>query len=157
MLYYSNDPKIISLVNEIFDNEFPSNVRVNFSVCYSQNKSMSIVVIEMSKTPFVHALFFFYSRSFGLYDVIRYKQKHWKRLNTSGNGIDKIHSLNKLILKHIARSNPSGERKIKEELLNETDCISKDYQIQSLRDRLKIANDTIRSLQNKIKHLRRKT
>ena len=116
---------------------------------------MSVVVIEMARTPFVHALMFFYSRSFNLYDVVRYKQKQVKKLGSATSPNDEIQKLNKFILKKIPRSNQTGERRIKEELLTEVDCVSKEYQIQSLRDRLKIANDTILSLQNKIKQLRR--
>jgi hypothetical protein len=156
MLYYSNDPEIIEMVNKIFDNELTSTGRVNFSVCYSQNRTMSTVVIEMAKTPFVHSLTFYYSRSFNLYDVVRYKQKQVRKLGTSTSPNDEIQKLNKFILKKIPRSNQTGEKRIKEELLNEVDCVSKDYQIQSLKDRLKIANDTILSLQNKIKQLRKR-
>lgn len=152
MLYYSNDPQIIKIVNEIFDNDFSSNVRVNFSVCYSQQKRMSTIVIEMSPTPIVHSLIFYYSRSFSLYDVVRYKQKQIKRLGTATSPINEIHKLNKYILKHISRSNQTGERRIKEELINEVDCVSKDYQIQSLKNQLRIARDTIKSLRDKIKY-----
>jgi predicted RNase H-like nuclease (RuvC/YqgF family) len=110
----------------------------------------------MSPTPIVHALTFYYSRSFSLYDVVRYKQRQIKRIGTGTSPINEIHKLNKFIMKNISRSNQTGERRIKEDLINEVDCVSKDYQIQSLKDRLKIARDTIQSLRNKIEQLRKR-
>lgn len=156
MIYYSTDPKTIKMVNDIFDNELPSEGRVNFSVAYSQNRRMSIVVVEMSRTPIVHALMFFYNRSFGLYDVIRYKQKQWKRLGSSGSSIDEIHQLNKLILKKIPRSNQQGERKIKENLLIEAECFLQDSQISKLKDQIRILKDQNQSLRNQIKFLKKR-
>lgn len=156
MQYFSNDTNLKKLVNKIFDNELPSEGRVNFSVGYSQNKSMSIVVVEMSRTPIVHALLFFYNRSFGLFDVIRYKQKQWKRLGTAGKSIDAIHQLNKLILKKIPRSNQQGERRLKESLLIEAECVLQDFRIKSLKDQIRILRDQNQSLKNQIKYLKKK-
>jgi predicted RNase H-like nuclease (RuvC/YqgF family) len=56
----------------------------------------------------------------------------------------------------IQKFNPIAQRKIEEEMKSDTEIETKEQQIQHLKDRLRIQQDTITSLRNQIKMVKAK-
>ena len=155
MNFYSKDETLLKELSKLFNIPLNNNMKVNYSVSYSQNRRLSIVVIELSFTPIVHSLIFFYSRSLTLYDVLFYHQKRFQRLTNSSfrKYVDKI---NKKILRNLPRINKFhysqikefDENNRKEELLN--------IEIDNLKNNLRLSKDTISNLRRQIKNLKSK-
>ncbi|MBX2977449.1 MAG: hypothetical protein KF721_15085 [Ignavibacteriaceae bacterium] len=156
MLYYSTNPKMNKIISELFDNDIQIEDRVNFSVSYSQNRSMSVVTIQISRTSAVHALMFFYTRAYSLYDVIRYNRKQIVRMKSSSKHIKLINEMNKYILKKISKNDPTTQRKLSEviSIIEQDSQDNNEARIESLKNDLRVARDVNKSLRDKISRLR---
>jgi gas vesicle protein len=145
-----------NIITELFDNDIQIEDRVNFSVSYSQNRSMSVVTIQISRTSAVHALMFFYTRAYSLYDVIRYNRKQIVRMKSSSKHIKLINEVNKYILKKISKNDPTTQRKLSEviSMIKEDNQEACDARIESLKNDLRVARDMNKSLRDKIRRLR---
>ena len=130
-------------------------MRINYSVSYSQKRRLSIVIIELSYTPIVHSLIFFYNRGISLYDVILYDRRKIVRRGPSGL-LKYIHKINKQILKNIPRINRIYHYRIREN--EEGTRIDKlnDIKNDNLKNKLRLSKDTISSLRREIKNLKSK-
>lgn len=158
MFYYTTSQRIKKIVSELFNKDIHIEDRVNFSVNYSQNRSLSIITIEVTRTPSMLALMFIYTSSFSLYDVICYNHKQILRLSHDTKTLKLINELNKFIYSNISRNDTTTQRKIKEENLTAEILNSDDarYKIQLLRDRNDILKAENKRLRDLVKQLRKK-
>ena len=138
-------------VQDLLGKHFPEAVRVNFGVAYSQNRKLSVVVIEMAPCSIVHSLIFFYTRGLVLYDAWYYRGMTFHRLGRGGDPFNRLDRLNKFILGKIPKYSPLAPREIKESSLDSSSDKRKDEEIQRLKDRLRIQQDSNRSLRNQLK------
>ena len=155
MNYYSeNNNEVRELVLKLLGGGLSNVKRINFSVSYSQNRKLSVVTIEASPSPTIQGLIFFYSRSLKLYDAIAYRGRQFRRINRSGDSLKRMDRINRFILEKIPRFSPIAIRKIKEASTSDSGNELKDQQIQRLKDRLRIQQDTNQGLRNQLKALR---
>ena len=94
MNFYSTDRNILEGLSKLFDITLKDSMKVNYSVSYSQNRRLSIVILELSYSQIVHSLIFFYTRSFKLYDIIFYKHKRiYRNINFTGFSLTTISAI----------------------------------------------------------------
>lgn len=154
MNFTSKNSELRKEVEGLIGEKLSNDGIVNFSVSYSQNHKLSLVVIELSRTAVLHSLIFIYTRGLTLYDVQRYKNKMFHRINFNGHDMKKISFINDFILRNINRSNPVPDRKLKEVVVDNMKDDVKDFQIKRLRDQMKILRDQIQSLRNQLKFVK---
>jgi hypothetical protein len=119
--------------------------KINFSVSYTQNRKMSIVIIEVYPSPTIQAIFLFYTRGLKLHDTICYRSKRSFRVNRSNKSLQHIDRITKYLSERIPQFNPMTPRKIEEESDEEERLNRKDQQIQSLKDRNRVEKEINRS------------
>lgn len=151
MNYYTTNHDVLDSVKSIIGSGFSDAKQVNIGVEYSQNRKMSVIVIELSPSTIVNSLVFFYSKGLALYDVISYKSKHFVRVAQSGQSFKHVDRINKFLMNGIAKYNPIAQRKIAEETDSDNEIQSKENQIIRLKDLLRIQRDTNASLRNQVK------
>jgi hypothetical protein len=156
MNYFTTNKYVLESVLKLLGSGFSDAKQVNFGVSYTQNRKMSVIVIEVSPSTIVHSLLFFYSKGMLLYDVFSYKSKSCFRVLQSGQSFKHIDKINKFLMNGIQRYNPIAQRKIEEETSSANEIESKDHQIQHMKDMLRIERDTVQSLRNQIKMLKAK-
>jgi hypothetical protein len=154
MNYFTTQKDVLESVKKLLGSGFSDATQVNFGVTYSQNRKMSVVVIELSPSAIVNSILFIYSKGLALYDVISYKSKHYVRVTQSGQSFRHIDRINKFLMNGIAKYNPIAQRKIEEDANSEIE--TKDNQIIRMKDLLRITRDTNQSLRNQVKALRAK-
>jgi len=154
MNYFTTNKDVLDSVLKLLGSGFSDARQVNFGVSYTQNRKMSVIVIEVSPSTIVHSLIFFYSKGMMLYDVFSYKSKSCFRVLQSGQSFKHVDKINKFLMNGIQKYNPIAQRKIEEEMNSETEIETKDNQIQHLKDRTSIEQGKNRSLQNQIKALK---
>lgn len=150
--FSENNPELRELVLKLLGGGFSSARRINFSVSYSQPRKMSVITIEAYPASAIHALIFFYTRSLRLFDAIVYRQRMFRRINRSGDSLKRLDYINRFILKKLPTFSPIANRRIKEASTSGDEV--KDQQIQHFKDRIRIAQETNRSLRNQLKALR---
>jgi hypothetical protein len=154
MNYVTTIPKVRDAVMQLLGTGFSDAQKVHIGVTYSQTRKLSIIIIEVSPTPIIHSLIFFYSRNMTLSDVLFYRNKRYVRIGQGGKAFKCVDFINRFLLNKIPRYSPYIQKKIEEEANSEIE--SKDNQIQHLKDMLRIQRDTNQSLRNQIKALRAK-
>lgn len=147
MNYFSKDKDLIKAVAKLLGDGFNMAERVNFGVSYSQNRKLSVVIVELMPTASIHSLIFFYSRSLSLYDVVAYKNKRYYKVNRGNKEFGDVEKINQIVIKDIPKRNPINARELDEE-------VEQDYALEHQKDLLRIARETIRSLRNQIKSLK---
>jgi len=75
MNFYSTNKDLLNGLSKLFNISLTNDMRINYSVSYSKKRRLSIVIIELSYTPIVHSLIFFYNRGISLYDVVLYDRR----------------------------------------------------------------------------------
>ena len=155
MNFYSTNKDLLNGLSKMFHISLTKDMRINYSVSYSQKRRLSIVIIELSYTPIVHSLIFFYNRGISLYDVILYDRRKIIRRGPSGllKYIDKI---NKQILKNIPRINRIYHYRIRENEEGRREDKLNDIENDNLKNKLRLSKDTISSLRRQIKNLKSK-
>ena len=149
-----NNREIRELVLNLLGSGFSNAKRINFSVSYSQSRKLSVITVEVSPSSTIHALLFFYTRAFSLYDAFIYKSRTFHRLSGVGGSLARMDEINRFMLEKLPRYNPIAARKIAEETGSKCDAELKDQQIQRMKDRLRIEKDSNQSLRNQLKALR---
>jgi hypothetical protein len=153
--YSEHNAKIDNDVHELLGMDSQGSKRINFAVSYSQNRKLSVVVIEVSPSTIIHSLVFFYTRGLTLLDAWRYRNRQFQRIPRGGDSLQRIDRLNKFILMMIPEYAPVGPRRISEaDSVTTADNDRKDQQIQRLKDRIRVEQDISRGLRNQIKTLR---
>lgn len=155
MNFYSTDKILLEKMSKYFRIPLTDSMKINYSVSYSQMRRLSIVTLELTNTHIIHSLIFFYTRSFGLYDVIYYRQKKMIR-NIDSKFIKYIHRINKKILKNIPKINKHNYSKLKEVNEDSRKNEMKDIEIENLKNKLRHSKDTVSSLRNQIKTMKEK-
>jgi hypothetical protein len=117
---------------------------------------MSVVIMSVAPTAVVHALILFYKNGAVLYDVVGYKNKKYNRINHSGHAVEKIDHVGRFILEELPKRNSYIRHKIEEEMGSDCAIKTKEQDIQRLKDRIRILQDTNGSLHNQIKSLKAK-
>ena len=149
MNYFTTNTEFRDSVLKLLGGGFSNVTKISIGVSYSQLRKMSVVEIEVFPSSIVHSLIFFYSRTLRLYDVICYKNRRYFRVSQQGSSFKLVDKINRFLMTKIPKSNPLSQRKIYEDADEENNM--KDYQIQHLKDRLRIEQDTNRSLRNQLK------
>jgi hypothetical protein len=157
MNYTTTNREFRESVLELIGTGFTNATKINLGVSYSQNRKLSIVMIEVSPSPIIHSLIFFYTRGLELHDVLCYRQKRFIRVNRSGDAFENVDRINRYLLKHLPKASPIAPKKIDEQTGRNRDVGIKDEQIQRLKDRIRIHIETNRSLRNQIKFLKDRT
>ncbi|MBU2491296.1 MAG: hypothetical protein KJ571_01625 [Bacteroidetes bacterium] len=155
MNFITKNSELRKEVIELLGEKLSYDGIVNFSVSYSQNQRITFIVVELSRSSVLHCLIFVYTRSLVLYDVQRYKNKTFHRINFNGNAMKRIKFINEFILRNINRSNPIPKKKLKEVVIENMKNEVKDYQIQKLKDQINIMKIRNRSLHNHLKFIKK--
>jgi hypothetical protein len=149
MNYITSNEKLRESVLKLLGSGFSNSTKISIGVSYSQMRKITVVDIEVFPSSLVHSLIFFYSRTMRLYDVIYYKNRRYFRVSQQGKSFELVDKINRFLMTKIPRYNPLSQRKIYEG--EDSRIEMKDQQIQHLKDRLRIQQDTIRSLRNQLK------
>ncbi len=155
MNFYSKNKYLMNGLSKLFGIPLADDMRINYSVSYSQKRRISIVLVELAYTPIVHSLIFFYNRGISLYDVILYDRRKIVRKGSTGF-IKHIHKINKQILRNIPRINRILSYKLREDKEGSREDKFDKLEIEKLKNELRLSRDTISSLQRQIKLLKKK-
>ena len=155
MNFYSKNKYLLDGMSKMFNISLTKDMRINYAVSYAQNRRVTIVLVELTYSPIIHSLIFFYNRGLSLYDVILYDRRKIIRKGPAGL-IKYIHKINKQILKNIPRINRIYSYKLRENEEGSREEEFQEIEIDKLKNQLRLSKDTISSLRRELKNEKRK-
>jgi hypothetical protein len=158
MNYFSRDEDIKQSVLKLLGGGFSKKIeRVNFGVAYSQNRKLSVIIIEVAPSSIIHSIVLFYTKGVVLYDAVTFKNKRFFRIVRGTKAFGQVEKISEMLLKEIPKSNPYMARELDEEVDLDSRLQMKNAQIQHLKDRLRIEAGKNQNLRNQIKVLKHRS
>jgi hypothetical protein len=159
MNYSTDNTDIKKAMETIFDTKLPQNSKVNFSISYSQQRKLSMVVVQIDGLNFYHALILIYTKSLNLYDVVRYNKSYVRKYGLMSKLTPPVTIIKNYVSKNIPSYNPLTNRKLKEDMAADTDDFKIEHlknQIEQLKNKNRSYRDEIQNLKDRISLLNKK-
>ncbi len=150
MNFYTQNKEVLTAMEDIFDQKFANNSRVNFSISYSQHRKMSMALVQIEGGGFHHALILVFTMSLTLYDVVKYYKSYVRKYGIMSKYSPPVNVIKKFIFKNIPPYNPLTVRKMRE---GESDD-KMDFKIEQLKNQLEQCKNKNINYRNEIANLK---
>lgn len=151
MNFFTTNKQVLEAMSTIFDQKFASNSKVNFAVSYSENRKMTMVVVQVVRAGFYHGLILVFTNSLTLYSVIKFNKNYIRNYGIFSKHSPPVDIIRKFIFRNIPPYNPLPVRKLKEGDGDETDL-----KIEKLKNQIGQLKNSSRGYRDEINNLRKR-
>lgn len=150
MNYSTDNTEIKKAMETIFNTKLSQNSKVNFSVSYSQQRKLSMVVVQVDGLNFYHALILVYTKSLSLYDVVKYNKSYVRKYGILSKLTPPVTLIKNYVSKNIPSYNPLTNRKLREDFAVD----NVDLKIENLKNQIEQLKNKNRSYRDEIQNLK---
>jgi len=150
MNYYTQNKEVLTAMENIFGQKFARNSKVNFAVSYSENRKMTMVLVQVVGIGSYHGLILVFTYSLTLFSVIKFNKNNVRSYGIFSKHSPPVEIIKKFIFRNIPPYNPLTVRKLREG--DNDDKI--DFKIEHLKNQIEQLKNKNRSYRDEIKNLK---